>query len=239
MNEREAMHDAETLQQEARIRQMFSDIAHRYDLLNRLLSLGQDGRWRRAMVAQAALPEGGRLLDLATGTGDVALLAARRFPRSTIVATDLTPRMVELAREKEGAERVRWGVADAISLPFPDRSFDVVTSAFMLRNVPDVRRAFAEQWRVLRPGGQSLTLEMCWPDRAPMSVLFHLYFLKWTPLLGGLLSGYREAYTYLPQSVRRFMRPAEVAAVMRDVGFREVSWSLRMGGTVALYTGKR
>jgi demethylmenaquinone methyltransferase/2-methoxy-6-polyprenyl-1,4-benzoquinol methylase len=169
----------------------------------------------------------------------VALLAAPRFPRSTIVATDLTPRMVELAREKEGAERVRWGVADAIALPFPDRSFDVVTSAFMLRNVPDVRRAFAEQWRVLRPGGQSLTLEMCWPDRAPMSVLFHLYFLKWTPLLGGMLSGHREAYTYLPQSVRRFMRPTEVAAVMREVGFREVSWSLRMGGTVALYTGKR
>ena len=233
------MHDAETLQQEARIRQMFSDIAHRYDLLNRLLSLGQDGHWRRAMVAQAALPEGGRLLDLATGTGDVALLAARSFPRSTIVATDLTPRMVELAREKEGAERVRWGVADAIALPFPDRSFDVVTSAFMLRNVPDVRRAFAEQRRVLRPGGQSLTLEMCWPDRAPMSVLFHLYFLKWTPLLGGMLSGHREAYTYLPQSVRRFMRPTEVAAVMQEVGFREVSWSLRMGGTVALYTGKR
>ena len=233
------MHDAETLQQEARIRRMFSDIAHRYDLLNRLLSLGQDGRWRAAMLAQARLRPGGRLLDLATGTGDVALLAARRFPRSTIVATDLTPRMVELARHKEGAERVRWGVADALALPFPQGSFDVVTSAFMLRNVPDVRRAFAEQRRILRPGGQSLTLEMCWPDRAPMSQLFHLYFLKWTPLLGGLLTGHREAYTYLPQSVRRFMRPAEVAALMREVGFHEVSWSLRMGGTVALYTGTK
>ncbi len=231
------MHDAKTLQQEAQIRRMFSEIAHRYDLLNRLLSLGQDGRWRRAMVAKARLAPGGRLLDLATGTGDVALLAARRFPHSTIVATDLTPRMVELAQEKEGAERVRWGVADALALPFPDHHFDVVTSAFMLRNVPDLRRAFIEQRRVLRPGGQSLTLEMCWPDRAPMSVLFHLYFLKWTPLLGGLLSGHREAYTYLPQSVRRFLRPEGVAALMREVGFREVTWSLRMGGTVALYVG--
>ncbi len=239
MDEREAMHNAETLQQEARIRRMFSDIAHRYDLLNRLLSLGQDGRWRRAMLARVQLPPDGRLLDLATGTGDVALIAARRFPRRTIVATDLTPRMIELARRKEGAERVRWGVADAMALPFPDRSFDAVTSAFMLRNVPDVRQAFVEQRRVLRPGGQSLTLEMCWPDRPPMSALFRLYFLKWTPLLGGMLSGHREAYTYLPQSVQRFMRPAEVAALMQEVGFREVSWSLRMGGTVAIYVGRR
>ncbi len=231
------MQSAEILQQESRIRRMFSDIAHRYDLLNHLISLGQDGRWRKRMLAQADLPPRGRLLDLATGTGDVALIAARRFPHGTIIATDLTPSMVEQARRKRGAETVRWGIADALALPFPDRTFDVVTSAFMLRNVPDVRRAFAEQYRVLRPGGRSLTLEMCWPDRPPMSWLFRLYFFHWTPLIGGLLSGHREAYTYLPTSVHRFMRPPQVAELMTQVGFRQVEWSLHMGGTVALYLG--
>ncbi len=225
--------------QEHRIRRMFSDIAHRYDLLNHLLSLGQDQRWRMALLREVPLAPGESLLDLATGTGDLALLAGRLFPQGTIVATDLTPQMVEIARRKPGAARLHWGIADALALPFPPEYFDVTTSAFMLRNLPDVRQAFAEQWRVLRPGGHSLTLEMSWPERVPMRWLFHLYFLHWAPLIGGLISGHREAYTYLPQSVRRFMRPQEVATLIREVGFREVHWSLRMGGTVVLYVARK
>jgi len=230
----------EERQQKATIRSLFTRIAAKYDLLNRLMSLGQDQRWRRDALALAKLGElsgTSRLLDVATGTGDMALTAWDRAQPLEVVGIDLTPAMVVLAKEKAGDKPIRWTVGDGLALPFPDSAFDAVTSAFMMRNVPDVRQAFQEQRRVVRPEGRVVCLEMTWPQRFPMSVLFQWYFFGWTPWLGGMISGEREAYQYLPRSVKRFFTPEEMAQQMESVGLRDVSWQQRMMGTVIIHVG--
>ncbi len=226
-------------QQRAHMRRLFGSIAPAYDRLNRLLSLGQDLKWRERTLTQAALPPAGWLLDVATGTGDLAYLAARKFPRLHIVGVDLTRRMLTVARGKAPAVPIAWVQNDGLRLAFPDGRFDAVTSGFMMRNVPDVPAALREQVRVVKRGGRVVCLEMTWPRRFPMSWAFYGYFFGLTPLLGWLLAGNRAAYRYLPESVRRFPPPEQMAATMRTAGLHNVRWQAMMAGTVILYWGEK
>ena len=204
-----------------------------------MISLGQDQRWRRETVALLDLPPDGILLDVATGTGDVAFVAREHYPTARIVGVDLTPAMVHQAARKseKGTDQLRWALSDGLSLAFSDNTFDAVISAFMIRNVPDIAQAFVEQRRVVSSGGRVVCLEMTWPSRFPMSWLFPLYFFGWAALVGHILSGDREAYQYLPRSVRQFLAPEAIVATMQAVGWREVTCTMRMGGAVAIYTG--
>lgn len=219
------------------IRDLFSCIAARYDRVNRLLSLGQDDRWRRRALELTEVPRGGVLLDVATGTGDMALLAQTVLPGVRVVGTDLTPAMLSEARRKQGHQTLPWVVSDGLSLAFSDNAFDAVTSGFMMRNVPDIEQAFAEQVRVVRPGGRVVCLEMTWPRRFPMRWLFAAYFFGWAPLLGGLIAGAWAPYQYLPHSVKGFVGPEALAETMAQVGLQEVTWQMMMAGTVALHVG--
>ncbi len=228
--------------QKQTIRALFTRIAPSYDKINRLLSLGQDQNWRKHALAHAQIPPGGKLLDVATGTGDVALLAVDRFPEAQIVGADLTPAMLVEAQRKActhsaAARQIRWVHSDGLALAFPSDTFDAVISVFMMRNVPDVAQAFAEQARVARLGGRIVCLEMTWPQRFPLTWLFKLYFFGLAPLLGQLIAKNRAAYTYLPQSVKQFLAPEATAKVMEAAGMHGVSWELRMFGTVAIFVG--
>lgn len=227
--------------QQAAMRGMFSRIAARYDAINRIISLGQDQRLRREALRCAQLPPAGRLLDVATGTGDVALAARRRYPALHITGVDLTWAMLRGAQAKVARTLPApgWSVGDGLALPFPDASFDAVISAFMMRNVPDVSGAFAEQTRVVRPGGRVVCLELSWPRRFPMSALFAWYFNGWIPLVGRLISKDANAYIYLPRSVKTFLRPENVAQQMAAAGLHDISWRRRMLGTAVIYVGQK
>jgi demethylmenaquinone methyltransferase/2-methoxy-6-polyprenyl-1,4-benzoquinol methylase len=219
---------------------LFASIAPSYDKINRLLSLGQDQNWRKYALARAQVPPGGKLLDIATGTGDVALLAADQLADAQIVGADLTLAMLDVAwgkAQKKAARRIHWVNSDGLALAFPSDTFDAVISVFMLRNIPDVLQALVEQVRVVRPGGRVVCLEMTWPQRFPMTWFFRLYFFGVAPLLGQLIAKNRAAYIYLPQSVKRFPAPEVTTRVMEAAGLREVSWELKMLGTVAVFVG--
>lgn len=231
------MPDEAAHRQPSTIRDLFTRIATHYDFVNRVISLGQDRRWRRSTLDAAALRSGDRILDVATGTGDLALMAKRRVPDAEVVGTDLTPAMLRRAQAKAEHVDVPWVISDGLRLAFADDSFDVVTSAFMMRNVPDVGQALREQMRVIRSGGSYVCLEITWPRHFPMNWLFTLYFSGLIPLLGSMMTGDRAAYAYLPRSVKRFLDPEALADEMRRAGLREVSWTLRMMGAVAIHTG--
>jgi len=219
-------------------RDLFSRLAPRYELLNALMSLGQVERWRRAAAKAARIPPGGRALDVAAGEGGLTRALVARWSEARVVAVDFTHQMVRLGRART-KRRVHWAEGDALRLPFPDATFDAVVNAFMLRNVVDVEGALAEQVRVVRPGGRVVCLEMTWPRSRWFRPLFRLYFFGWVPLLGGLLTGQRDAYRYLPRSVHEFLPPEGVAATMERVGLGQVQYRLMGMGTVALYVGKR
>ncbi len=223
---------------------MFTDIAPRYDLMNRLMTLGRDRVWRQTVVRLCNLPRGGRLLDVATGTGDIGYEALKQDARTRVVGVDLAREMMVRGRGKVAGLSFPFAEGDALALPFGDNSFDAVTSGFMMRNVTDIRRAFAEQMRVVRPGGRVVCLEITLPDTPVFGALFRFYFFKIVPLVGGIVSGQRSAYTYLPHSAVRFPRPAEIARIMTSVGLRDVSYRLAMPGiagmgTVAVHWGTK
>jgi demethylmenaquinone methyltransferase/2-methoxy-6-polyprenyl-1,4-benzoquinol methylase len=216
----------------AYVRTMFGRIAPRYDLMNTLLSGGHDHTWRRLAVREAALPPRGRLLDVATGTGDIALEALRQEPSSRVVGADFTLEMMQLGRAKPGAAQVRWAGADALRLPFPDNAFDAVISSFMLRNLSDVETALAEQHRVVRPGGRVVCLEISHTPLPVFRELFRVYFY-----LGSLVGGDPEAYHYLPASLTVFLTAEELVERMRAAGLAQVRYRRLMLGTLALHVG--
>jgi demethylmenaquinone methyltransferase/2-methoxy-6-polyprenyl-1,4-benzoquinol methylase len=220
---------------------MFSTIAPRYDLLNRLLSAGRDRVWRRVAVREAGLPAEGRLLDVCTGTADMALEAAGQCPGARILGVDFSGPMVELGRGKIAragvSDRVQVAVAPAEALPCRDDVFDAVTVAFGLRNVPDRRLALAEMHRVLRPGGRAVVLEFTTPPGRLFRRLYLWYFHRVLPVIGGWISGHRSAYAYLPASVGEFPSPQGVAAWMRDAGFLDLRCRLLTCGIVAVHVG--
>lgn len=219
------------------VRDMFARISRRYDLMNRLISAGQDGAWRRAVIAAARVPHGGRVLDVATGTGDMLVEALRQAPDTLAVGSDFTVEMMQVGQAKPGTQRIQWCAADAHHLPYRDETFDAVTSGFGVRNFIDREAAFREQRRVLKTGGRVICLEISKPPRNLLRPLFLLYFNRLVPVAGGIISGERDAYIYLPQSVNEFLTPDELKATMLRAGFREVAYRRLMLGTVAIHTG--
>lgn len=225
------------------IRDMFDSIAPRYDLLNRLLSFGIDRRWRTFAVRQLAIPAGGRVLDVATGTGDVALEIAARTPASVrIVGVDFTQGMLLHGREKLArspfGSRITLVNAPCEALPLPDRSFDGVTIAFGIRNVVDREAGLAEMLRVLRPGGRVVILEFSNPRSRLFKALYYFYFRRLLPFIGGLLSR-RSAYQYLPDSVLEFPDQERFKALMAGAGFSDLCHYDLTFGIATVYVGVR
>jgi len=218
---------------------MFTAIAGSYDLMNRLMTLGRDAVWRRTVVKLCALPRGGRLLDVATGTGDIAFEALRADPATRPVGLDLTPQMMRYGQGKNNGPAVPFIEGDALALPFSAGAFDAACSGFMMRNVVDVAAAFREQVRVVKPGGRVVCLELTLPRAPIFGQLFRLYFFRVVPLIGGLISGQRDAYRYLPESVAAFLSPPELARTMASAGLRDVQYRLAMLGTVAIHWGTK
>jgi demethylmenaquinone methyltransferase/2-methoxy-6-polyprenyl-1,4-benzoquinol methylase len=220
---------------------MFSAIAPRYDLLNRLLSAGRDRAWRREAIRLAALPLGGRLLDICAGTGDMALEAARRDPSCRVVAVDFSRPMLALAETKVAraglADRIRLEQASAEALPLPAEAFDAACVAFGLRNLADRRQGLREMHRVIRPGGRAVVLEFTTPTSPALRAVYLWYFHRVLPRIGRLVSGHPTAYSYLPASVREFPDPTGLAAWMREAGFQQVTWERMTAGIVAIHVG--
>jgi demethylmenaquinone methyltransferase/2-methoxy-6-polyprenyl-1,4-benzoquinol methylase len=225
------------------VREMFTSIAPRYDLLNHLLSFNIDRLWwhrtARAFAEALARPEA-RVLDLCCGTGDMALALYRRAGAASpqILGADFSHAMLQRAREKSAKTRLRWVEADALHLPFPDASFDLVSAAFGFRNLADYDAGLEEISRVLRPGGECGILDFGEP-RGLMGQLYRIYFKRVLPAVGTLLSGVSGPYRYLPASVERFPQPEEMLARMHQAGFEEASWKPYTFGIAGLYRGKK
>jgi len=224
------------------VRALFDSIAVRYDLINRIISLGQMGGWRRRVAREAAHHEPRLVLDLGTGTGDLALAIARRTGQeSHVLGFDLSPEMLRLAQAKVRRRglrgRISFVLADATALPLRDGAADCLVNAFFLRHLSSLPTSFVELHRVLRAGGRATLLELTQPARSPFRPLFRLWFNRVVPLVGGWLSGNRQAYEYLPQSLEPFPSAAELAGLLREAGFESVDWRLMGLGTVALHSG--
>ncbi len=223
----------------AAVRDIFTRIAPRYDLMNRIMTGGMDRRWRQFVIQQAAIPAGGRMLDIATGTGDIAFEALARVEGVMAVGADFAPRMMIVGQHRPNGNRVRWAAADALQLPFADRSFDAVTHGFLVRNVIDIRQAFAEQQRVLKPGGHVVCLDTTPPPANLLRPFIVFYLTTIIPLIGTLLTGDRAAYSYLPNSTVGFKAPEDIAQIMRDAGFVDVAYRRTMFNTIAIHWGTK
>jgi demethylmenaquinone methyltransferase/2-methoxy-6-polyprenyl-1,4-benzoquinol methylase len=211
---------------------MFDRIAGVYDAMNSVMTAGLHHRWRARAADLAQVGPGKRALDVATGTGDLAIALAERG--TDVVGSDFSAGMLERARAKNDA--VRWEQANALALPYPDDAFDAATVGFGARNFSDLRQGLSEMARVVRPGGRVVVLEITTPTKPPLSTFFSLWFDRIVPLLGRV-TGEDQAYSYLPNSVKRFPGPRELGAVMHDVGLRDVRWILTAGGIIALHSG--
>ena len=223
------------------VRRMFAEIARRYDLLNAVLSFDRDSGWRRFAIGHIKGIPHESILDLATGTGKIALLAAKRNPASTVVGVDFCQQMLAVARNKVRAAslegRVTLVQSDALRLPFPDNTFDCVTIGFALRNVTSIAQLFAEMARVTKPGGKMVSLELTRPSLRVLGPLHKLYIKIVIRCVGGMVSGKWDAYTYLPQSILEFPSPHEVRKVMEAAGWREVEIHRLTFGTATVQTG--
>lgn len=221
------------------VRGMFARIARRYDLLNRLMTFGQDLHWRREAVQRLELTRHARVLDLGAGTGDLGFELHRREPTTEVIAADITPEMMRIGMQRPGGDRVSWLVADALHLPFANQSMDGVISAFLLRNVTDVPLALQEQQRVLQAGGRFVSLDTCPPPKGFLNPLIQIYFRIVIPLLGRLIVRDAEAYTYLPQSTQRFLSPPQLAEAIQHAGLQDVEYQRRMFGTIAIHWAQK
>ncbi len=240
------------------VNQMFARIAQRYDIMNRIMTLGQDRRWRKMLIQKAQLPINGTLLDIATGTGDIAFEALTQQPDlNHIVGADFTLPMMHVGQQRCAQQRcaaqqcwakrnssqlnsktqLDWSGADTLHLPFPDNSFDAVSSGFLMRNVTNVSEALREQVRVCKTGGRVLILEIPRPPANLFGAMFRLYFHNVVPIMGDLISGQKDAYSYLPASADAFLGPDELKLEMEKAGLQEVHYQMLMFHTVALHVG--
>ena len=223
--------------EESQVRAMFDRIAGVYDRMNAVMTVGMHDRWRERAADLAALRPGQRALDVATGTGDLAIeLAGRVGDEGEVVGVDFAEKMLELARAK--APGIRFERGNALDLQFADGEFDAVTVGFGARNFSDLRAGLAEMARVTRPGGRVVVLEITTPQKPPLSTFFSLWFDRVVPRLG-TLAGDADAYSYLPSSVRRFPGPAELAGELAAVGLDEIRWVVTAGGIIAIHAGRK
>jgi demethylmenaquinone methyltransferase/2-methoxy-6-polyprenyl-1,4-benzoquinol methylase len=222
--------------EETQVRAMFDRIAGIYDRLNTVMTAGLHHQWRRRTADQAALGPGDRALDVATGTGDLAVELARRVaPGGEVVGTDFSERMLALARAK--APGIRFELGNALALPYEDGSFDAATVGFGARNFSDLEQGLGEMVRVVRPGGRVVVLEITTPRRPPLNHFYKYWFDGVVPLLGRF-AGDADAYSYLPNSVKRFPAPEQLAALMSRRGLTRVRYILTAGGIIAIHVGE-
>jgi demethylmenaquinone methyltransferase / 2-methoxy-6-polyprenyl-1,4-benzoquinol methylase len=222
---------------EPQVRAMFDRIAGFYDLMNSVMTAGLHHRWRARAVDLAALAPGDSALDVACGTGDLAIELARRVGTGgEVIGSDFAEEMLERARVK--APELQWEWGNALELPYASGRFHAATVGFGARNFSDLDRGLAEMARVVRPGGRVVVLEITTPHRPPLSTFYSVWFDRVVPLIGRL-TGEEEAYTYLPSSVRRFPGPEGLAAAMERAGLGDIHWILTAGGIIALHVGTK
>src|SRR5215204_6878666 len=217
---------------EPQVRAMFDRIARVYDLMNSLMTAGLHHRWRERAVDLARVGPGSRALDVATGTGDLAIELASRG--AEVVGSDFSEGMLEVARKK--APALTWEQGNALALPYPDAAFDAATVGFGARNFSDLAQGLREMARVVRPGGRVVVLEITTPQKPPLSFFFRAWFDSVVPAIGRV-AGDADAYSYLPSSVRRFPGPEELAGTLHAAGLRDVGWILTAGGIIAIHHG--
>ena len=218
------------------VRSMFARIAARYDLMNRLITGGQDRRWRRRVVELARLTPRSSVLDLGSGTGPLARSALSNVPQANVIAADFT---LEMMRVGQRSGTLNFASADALHLPFGDSSFDAVISGFLMRNVIDLQKALQEQYRVLRKHKRIVILDTTRPRKNILFPLIWLYMHVTIPALSRLLTGAADAYRYLPDSTEGFVTAEELAARMASVGFKKINYERLMFGTVAIHWGEK
>ncbi len=221
------------------VQDMFTRIAPRYDLMNRLMTLGQDIAWRKEVIRRADLSAASRVLDLGAGTGDLALAIRTRQPACWTIAADFTLEMMRVGRQRPGGDALDWSSADAHNLPFVSRQFDAVVSGFLMRNVSDLPRALREQRRMLKPGGRIVILDTTQPPDNLLTPFMRFHLNTVIPTLGRLIAGDSEAYTYLPDTTQNFLTAEQLAARLTDAGFREIGFKRLMLGAVAIHWGTR
>lgn len=222
---------------------MFNHIAPRYDFLNHFLSLGIDKIWRRRVVSQIADAQYGTMLDVATGTGDLAIAAAKRSPELSVKGVDIAVSMLKKAMqkiEKNGlANRVEVAEGDAENLKFENHTFDVVTAAFGVRNFENVHKGLLEMYRVLKPQGDIIILEFSKPRKGFFAMVYRLYFKIFLPLMGKMVSGNNRAYTYLPESVQAFAERDEFLQLLKNAGFVHCKYEPLTFGVACIYVGQK
>ena len=218
------------------VQNMFARIAGRYDLMNRLMTGGQDIRWRKQVIQLARLRHNARLLDLGTGTGDLAREALSQFPQARVVAADFTLEMMRVGQKRGPLE---FSSADALRLPFTDSSFEAVVSGFLMRNVIDLQKALQEQQRVLKKGGRIVVLDTTRPRKNMLSPLIWLHMHVVIPLLGRILTGSSDAYRYLPETTEGFVTAENLASRMAVAGFKKIDYQRFMFGTIAIHWGEK
>lgn len=220
------------------VRRLFHTIADRYDLITVLLSFGRDAAWKRRLARMARVAPGAHALDLACGTGDIAYEVAKQGAR--VVGLDVTERMIRLARAKQGgAGRVRFVVGDMMALPFPDASFDLITTGYGIRNVPELEPALAEIARVLRPGGLFLSLDFNRPQNAAVRAVYLAYLVVVGGALGWVLHRDPDTYRYIPATIVRYPGAPRVVSLLREQGFASAEWKRVFGGLMAIHRARK
>ena len=218
---------------------MFDAIAGRYDLMNRVMTLGQDQKWRRYVVQRAGDPEGGRVLDLATGTGDIAALTSQMYRGCRVVGGDFSLNMLLQARQRFDRNNISWQAADANTLPFAAETFESVTFGYLLRNVDDLETVLREVHRVLKRGGRVVCLDTTPPEKNIFYPFIQLYLRVGIPLLGRMIARDENAYAYLTGSTMDFYSAEDLAAAFQRAGFSAVGYKKFMLGTIAVHWGEK
>lgn len=227
------------MSKEKGVQKMFDAIAGKYDLMNRVMTMGQDQRWRRFVVRKAGDPENGNILDLATGTGDIAALSRITHSGCKVYGADFSMNMLKEAKKRFGSLDINWQAVDANKLPFADESFDSVTFGYLLRNVDDVMRVLNEVHRVLKKGGRVVCLDTTPPKKNILYPFIQLYFKFGIPLLGRLIAKDEQAYDYLTGSTMAFYNTDELMACFQKSGFKNAGYKTFMMGTIAVHWGEK